>query len=255
MSSGQSHQLYRPGDSALHRLPPQCKLLGAVMFVLVVVATPRAEFWAFAVYAGLLATLLMAARIPVPFVLRRMTIEVPFVAFAFLVPFVARGPQVEILGIVVSHPGLLDAWNILAKATVGVMTAVLLAATTEPRDILRGAERLRLPPTLAQIATFMLRYVDVVIDDLRRMRLARESRGFVARGPRAWAILARTAGALFVRSYERGERVYLAMVSRGYTGTMPAMADVPATRIEWAAAATFPLAAVAVAAIAGFGTS
>lgn len=253
MSAGHSHRLYCPGDSGVHRLPPQCKLAGAVTFVLVVVATPRAEFWAFGVYAGLLAALLMAARIPIAFVLRRMTIELPFVAFAFLVPFVARGPQVEIAGIALSHPGLLDAWNILAKATIGVLTAVLLAATTEPRDILRGAERLRLPPTLAQIATFMLRYVDVVLDDLRRMRMARESRGFVARGPRAWATLAHTAGALFIRSYERGERVYLAMLSRGYTGVMPAMTDGPATRTQWATAATLPLAAAAVAAAAGFG--
>lgn len=250
MGAGHSHSLYRRGRTPIHRLPPQCKLAGAVAFVFLVVATPRMQFWAFGAYAGMLVVLLALARIPPPFVARRMLIEVPFIVFALLVPFVAYGPQVEVLGTAVSRPGLLAAWNILAKATLGVVTAILLASTTEPRDILRGAERLRLPSTLAQIATFMLRYIDVVLDDMRRMRIARESRGFVARGPRQWGVLARSVGALFIRSYERGERVYLAMASRGYTGAMPAMADVRATPVQWAAAAALPLSGFAVATVA-----
>jgi cobalt/nickel transport system permease protein len=56
---------------------------------------------------------------------------------------------------------------------------------------------------------------------MQRMKVARESRGFTARNPRHWPVLARSAGALFIRSYERGERVHLAMLSRGYTGRMP----------------------------------
>lgn len=254
MDAGHSYQLYRPGDTPIHRLPAECKLTVALSFVVITVATPREQFWAFGAYAGLLLAVLGAARVPPLFVLRRMAIEVPFVLFAFLVPFVARGEQVVVLGMAMSRPGLLDAWNILGKATIGVVTAVLLAATTEPRDILRGAERLRVPPTLTQIATFMLRYVAVVLDDMRRMQVALEARGFTPRSPRQWPTLARTVGALFLRSYERGERVYLAMLSRGYTGTMPVLADVRATRGQWAAAVVFPLAAVAVAAGAWVGT-
>jgi cobalt/nickel transport system permease protein len=68
---------------------------------------------------------------------------------------------------------------------------------------------------------FMIRYLDVVSDEMRRMKVARESRGFTARNVRHWPVLARSAGALFIRSYERGERVHLAMLSRGYTGTLP----------------------------------
>ena len=87
--------------------------------------------------------------------------------------------------------------------------------------MVRGLERLRLPNTMVQIMAFMIRYLEVVGDDLRRQQIALASRGFSARNPRHWPILARSAGALFIRSYERGERVYLAMLSRGYTGRMP----------------------------------
>ena len=84
-----------------------------------------------------------------------------------------------------------------------------------------GLERLRVPNLLVQIMGFMVRYLDVVTDEMRRMRVARESRGFTARDVRHWPVIARSAGALFIRSYERGERVHLAMLSRGYTGTLP----------------------------------
>ncbi|MGH3328721.1 MAG: cobalt ECF transporter T component CbiQ, partial [Streptomycetales bacterium] len=228
MSAGHSHgahRLYLPGDSAVHRLAPQCKLLAGLLFVVAVVATPPERFWAFGGYAVLLALVAALARVPPGFVARRAAIEVPFVAFAVLLPFIARGERVEVLGLALSGGGLLAAWNILAKGTIGVTTSILLAATTQPRDILLGAERLRMPTLLLQIATFMLRYADVIADDMRRMRIARESRGFRARDVRAWATLARSAGALFVRTYERGERVYLAMLSRGYAGSMPRLAE------------------------------
>ena len=125
------------------------------------------------------------------------------------------------LGVTVSQPGLTAAWALLVKGTLGVLASLTLAATTEPRDLLAGLERLRVPSLLVQIMGFMVRYLDVVTDEMRRMRVARESRGFTARDVRHWPVIARSAGALFIRSYERGERVHLAMLSRGYTGTLP----------------------------------
>ncbi|WP_370419641.1 cobalt ECF transporter T component CbiQ [Streptomyces sp. QH1-20] len=247
MGAGHTHhQLYVRGHSPVHRLPPHCKISAVLCFVLVVVVTPREALWAFAAYAALLAAVAATARVRPGFLLRRLLIEVPFVAFAVLMPFVAEGEQVRVLGLSLSEPGLWGAWNILAKGTLGVAASVLLAATTELRDLLLGLQRLRLPPLLVQIASFMIRYGDVITDEMRRMRVARESRGFTARGVRHWGVLAKTAGALFIRSYERGERVHLAMLSRGYTGTMPVIDDVRATRAQWTYAAALPLAALAV---------
>jgi cobalt/nickel transport system permease protein len=102
-----------------------------------------------------------------------------------------------------------------------VIGGLTLAATTEPQAMVRGLERLRLPNTMVQIMSFMVRYLEVVGDDLRRQQIALASRGFSARDPRQWPVLARSIGSLFIRSYERGERVHLAMLSRGYTGRIP----------------------------------
>lgn len=241
---GRAGRLYRPGATPVHRLPAHCKLVAVLGFMLAVVATPREAMWAFAAYSLLLALVAAVARVRPGFLARRMLIEVPFVAFAVLLPFLAEGPRVTWLGLALSESGLWGAWNVLAKGTLGVAASVLLAATTELRQLLLGLQRLRLPSLLVQIATFMIRYGDVVADELRRMRTARLSRGFDSRGIRHWGVLARTAGALFIRSYERGERVYLAMVSRGYTGAVPVLDTAPATMADWCRAAALPAAAL-----------
>jgi cobalt/nickel transport system permease protein len=196
------------------------KIVALVGFMLVVVATPREWYAVFGGYLLLLLGVIALSRVPFGYLAKRMVIEVPFLVFAALVPFVATGPQVEVLGISVSEPGLVAAWGLAVKGTLGVLASLTLAATTEPSDVLAGLQRLRMPALIVQIMGFMVRYLDVVTADLGRMLVAMRSRGVDPRSPRHWPALARTLGALFVRSYERGERVHLAMLSRGYDGTM-----------------------------------
>ncbi|MFN8079744.1 MAG: cobalt ECF transporter T component CbiQ [Kineosporiaceae bacterium] len=250
MASGHSHRLYVPRDTVVHRLAPQCKLVAAVVFVLLVVLTPGRRVGAFALYAALLAIVALIARIPLPMIARRLLVETPFVIFAVAMPFLTPGDRTSVLGVPLSIAGLWAAWNVLVKATIGVVTSILLAATTDLRMLLLGLERLRLPSLLVQIMTFMVRYTDVVTDELRRMRIARTSRGFEARDLRALPVLAHSAGALFIRSYERGERVHLAMLSRGYTGRLPAVAEVAAPPSHWVTAFTLPVAAALIAGVA-----
>lgn len=86
MGAGHAHTLYRHGHSPVHTLPPHCKLAAALCFVVVVVSTPREAVWAFALYAALLAGVAAVARLSPGFLLKRLVIEVPFVAFALLMP-------------------------------------------------------------------------------------------------------------------------------------------------------------------------
>lgn len=225
MGAGHGHRLHFHGHSAVHRAPAHLKIAALVGFVLLVVATPREWYVAFPLYLLVVVAVVLAARVPLLYVVRRMVIEVPFLVFAALVPFVATGPRTEVLGLSVSEPGLVAAWGLAAKGTIGVMASLTLAATTEPTAVLRGLQRLRVPALLVEIMAFMVRYLDVVTADLGRMLTSMRSRGCDPRSPRHWPALARSLGALFIRSYERGERVHLAMLSRGYTGTMPTLGD------------------------------
>jgi cobalt/nickel transport system permease protein len=244
------HLLFVHGDSRVHRLRPQCKVVAAVLFILAVVATPREAIPAYGAYALALAVVAHHARVPLSFVVRRLVIELPFVAFALFLPFVAGGEQVEVLGMALSSDGLWAAWNVLVKGTLGVATTVILVATTPVGDLLEGLDRLRVPRPLTAVAGFMIRYAEVIGEEARRMRIARESRGYDPRWLWQVRALAASAGSLFLRSYERGERVYLAMVSRGYAGVMPALDARAASRREWVTALALPALGGAIASAA-----
>jgi cobalt/nickel transport system permease protein len=209
------------------------KLVSTFLLVFAIVSTPRQAFWAFAIYAIVLGTLVAVAGIPLRFLLSRMLAAAPLVLLALLFPIFGSGPRVQVLGLSLSQAGLWDMWNLLAKSLLGMLTAIVLGATTEVADVLRGLTALRVPGIVTSILGFMVRYADVIIGDLGRMRVALAARGHQASGMRDWAPYGRAAGTMFIRTYERGERVYLAMESRGYAGHMPASGQVKATPGEW----------------------
>ncbi|MGH3656698.1 MAG: cobalt ECF transporter T component CbiQ [Micromonosporaceae bacterium] len=250
MAAGHSHPLYLDHDSPVHRLAPEVKIATSVLFTVLVVGTPRTEFWAFGGYLALLAGVAAIARVGAWWLLARTAIELPFVVLAVLLPFLAAGPHVDVGPLALSVEGLLGAWNIIAKGTLGVLSSLLLAATTQQRDLIVGLDRLRTPVVVTQIATFMLRYVEVLVAEARRMRIARLSRGYEPRF--LWQVyaLAAGAGSLFLRSYERGERVYLAMLSRGYTGRMPPRYGPAAGPESWPVALGLLAVAAVVCAVA-----
>jgi cobalt/nickel transport system permease protein len=247
MGAGHAHPLHLGHDSPVHRLPPEVKIVAAVLFTVIVVLTPREDFAAFAGYAVLLAPVAAAARVRPGWLARRATIELPFVLLAVALPVAGHGERVTWLGLSLSVDGLYGAWNIAVKGTLGVLAALLLAATTTGRDLIAGLDRLRVPSIFTQIATFMLRYLDILAGDARRMRIARLSRGDDPRF--LWQVkgFAVSIGALFLRAFERGERVYLAMLSRGYTGRLPRTDQPGASARQWLASAALPVAAAGIA--------
>lgn len=220
-SHGAGHALLWHGHSPVHRAPAHLKVLAVLAFTTTVVLLPREWFAAYALALALVLATIRVAGVPLRHLAPRMLVETPVLVFVALLPFVAAGPRVEVLGLSVSEAGLWGAWAIFAKATLGVLASLTLAATTEVPDLLRALHRLRVPGVLVEIVGFMVRYLALVVDDVRRMHRALLARGFTPRSPRHWPVVARTLGVLFVRTFERGERVHRAMLARGYTGRMP----------------------------------
>jgi cobalt/nickel transport system permease protein len=221
-------------ETPFHRAPSECKVLATILFVLAVALVPRGRLvWPYALDATLLLCVAVIARVDPRMLFGRLVIELPFVLFVVLLPFVAED-------------GGWLAFGIVAKATLAVLATGVLAWTTSGPEILRGAERLGLPRVLVAIAGFALRYAQVITDELRRMRLARVQRGDRARWLWQSRAAARGVGALTVRTFERGERVHVAMLARGYDGRMPALRLAPAASgVAWVGAVLVPAVAVA----------
>jgi cobalt/nickel transport system permease protein len=222
-------------ETPLHRAPAECKVLATILFVLAVALVPRAHLvWPYAVDAALLLAVAIFAQADPRVLAGRLVIELPFVLFVVVLPFAAED-------------GWWLAFGIVGKATLAVLATGLLAWTTTSPEILRGAERLGLPRQLVAIAGFALRYFTVITEELRRMRIARVQRGDRARWIWQSRAATRGIGALAVRTFERGERVHVAMLARGYDGRMPSLQLAPgASPLAWAGAALVPAAAIAV---------
>lgn len=211
-----------PG-SPIHRLDPRAKVLGLVGVTVVAVSAPLAAWPVWGACAAALAVVAVVARVPPRVVWRRARVVLPLVLFvAAFVPFVRRGGAVHDLGpVAVSDAGLAVLAAVAAKATIGTVGAVLLGATTPFPAVLRALEALRAPRLLVLIAAFTYRYLFVVADEVGRLRAALAARGYAPRHALQAGMAGRAASVLFVRTHARAERVHLAMLARGFDGSMP----------------------------------
>jgi cobalt/nickel transport system permease protein len=221
-------------DSDVHRLDPRAKILGLGAVTVVAVSTPLALWPVFCACAAVLVGIAAAARVRPGTVWRRSRFILPVVAvLVVFLPFVRTGGTAYALGPLTAHEaGLAVAAAVALKALVGTVGAVLLAATTSYPAVLRGLEALRVPRLLVLIGAFMYRYLFVIVDELGRMRAAMAARGFRPRTVLHAGATGRLAGALFLRTYGRGERVYLAMLARGYAGHMPQLTPLALRRAD-----------------------
>lgn len=215
---------YSDKDSIIHRLDPRTKFITALFLILAVVITPPNRWQAFALYFFLIATLVLLSKVPVFYVLKRSLVIMPFVLMiAIFIPFFKEGEvagsyNIWLWQVSVTYSGLQILWNILAKAWLSILSLIWLTSTTKLTNLLKGLEQLHMPRVMVMILSFMYRYLFVLIDETMRMKQARDSRNFGGR--RLWQIrtMGNMIGTLFIRSYERGERVYAAMVARGFDG-------------------------------------
>jgi cobalt/nickel transport system permease protein len=200
----------------------------------VAVSTPLRAWPAYAACALALTVVALVARIGPGTLWSRSKLVLPLVLFvAVFVPFVHKGGDTIALGpLTVSEAGLATFAMVAAKAILGTVSAVLLGATTSFPDVLHALERLRAPRLLVLIAAFMYRYLFVIADEVARMRAALAARGYAPRHALQAAAIGRVATALFLRTYERAERVHLAMLARGWQQRMPRLDVLAYTRAD-----------------------
>lgn len=209
-------------ESPIRSLNPKTKFVAFVLMVFIIVSTPATAKMSFLLYLTVALTLIVISHIPIKFFIKRLLIITPFILMAVVaVPFiqddlVGTSFSLGIGDIEVSNKGLLIVFNVLAKSTLSITFLSLLVSTTPMMDLIKGLRELKFPPFLADSLSFMYQYVFVIVDEIHRISRARDARSYGGRWIWHAHIIGYMIGTLFVRSYERGERVYLAMKARGY---------------------------------------
>ncbi|WP_345307133.1 energy-coupling factor transporter transmembrane component T [Candidatus Villigracilis saccharophilus] len=153
----------------------------------------------------------------------------------------------------ITDAGLLRFVSIVIRSWLSVQAAILLVAVTRFPDLIHAFEHLRVPAILTTIIAFLYRYLFVLTDEVMRLLRARQSRSAARAGQRSgggvlWRarVSGHMAGQLFLRSYERSDRIYNAMLARGYAGQLRTLNAHELHRRDWAygaAAFLFILAA------------
>jgi cobalt/nickel transport system permease protein len=230
---------YQGGPSPVHGLDPRVKLVATVAFILSCSLTPTGAWMGFALLFGLLMGVTRVARLSPWLVIRRSFVALPFALVAVTLVFTTPGPSLLRLDLgpwtlALSATGLILFLSLMIKSWLSVMMAVLLSATTTFPDLLRAMRDLRLPRVLVGIISFAYRYLFVLADEALRLNQARLARAAEVEGQKAggsigWRarVLGGMVGSLFIRSYERSERIYNAMVARGYAGQIRTLTEPP----------------------------
>ena len=217
-------------ESRVHSLDPRVKVVVTVAFILSNAILADGSWLAFGLAWFLLLLVNDLANLGLGFSLKRSVIALPFALVAVSAIFSPLGDPLAVwdLGFITLVPtdaGLIRFASIMFRSWLSVQAAILLVATTQFPDLIHALEHLRLPRTLTTIIAFLFRYLFVLTNEVFRILRAREARsarlpGVRGGGNLAWRIktTGSMAGQLFTRSYERSDRIYQAMISRGYTG-------------------------------------
>jgi cobalt/nickel transport system permease protein len=208
--------------SPVHELDPRAKIVAAFIVIFAVVLAPAPRAAEFIVLTALLLAVALLANLPLLPLLARSALVLPVAGgIALFAPLSILGmPGVDTIADAYRE-GWPLAWRIVSKAWLSALTILLVSATTSPPQLFAGLRRLGMPMIFITMLTFLSRYASVLGDQLSSMRKAVASRGFSTKGWRLIRLYGNLAGNLFIRAYERGERVHAAMLSRGYDGTLP----------------------------------
>ncbi|WP_422879844.1 cobalt ECF transporter T component CbiQ [Nodosilinea nodulosa] len=211
-----------------HRLVPQTRLLCALVFVFATALTPTGHWETWALYALGLAVLIGLSRVSLPVLLLRVALEAGFVGVVLIGTLFRPGGTVlwQWGMLQVTTEGLAVLGSVSFKALLCLIMLNLLTLTTPVPELLQGLTRLKMPPLLVAILASMYRYIAVLAAEFSTMRRAAASRNLTARPQGQRRVIGNMIGALFVRSYVRGDRVYQAMLARGYSGAMPTAAAI-----------------------------
>jgi len=238
---------YRASSSLIHLLDPRVKLVLTLLFIITTALVPPGSWAVFILLYALILAVEVLSELGVLYVFKRSLLAIPFVIAAIPIIFTtSEGEAVSIIissfTVQISLTGLERFFSILLKSWISIQAAIVLAASTPFPDLLVAMRAIHIPRMIVAIFGLMWRYLFILADEALRLHRARESRsghpdvpqGKVG-GSVVWRaqVTGKMVGSLFIRAFERSDRIYNAMLSRGYDGEIRTLPLSPMTPAEW----------------------
>ncbi|MGA7935622.1 MAG: cobalt ECF transporter T component CbiQ [Kovacikia sp.] len=206
-----------------HTLAPQTRILCVLLLLLAIVLTPHGNWWTWAFYGAGILGVLLVSQITLVVLLRRLAVESAFIGVVLLGTLFREGGEVlwQWGWLKITTVGLTILGSVTLKALMALVLLNILTLTTSVPALLQALTVLKMPELLVAILASMYRYIAVLIEEFSSMRRAALSRNLM--NSKRWQrlVVGNMVGSLFIRTYERGERIHLAMLSRGYQGLPP----------------------------------
>ncbi len=223
---------FRPLSSPVHALDARIKLPLGLAFIVTCSLTPPAAWSVFVLMYAIVVSVEILSGLGVLYVLKRSALALPFALAALPVVFGNEGHAfltISAGGVSLSATteGLTTFLSIMLKSWLSVQAAIVLAASTPFPELLRAMRAIGSPRLLVAMFGLMWRYLFVMVDEALRLMRARSARSGQLGAARSrsggsipWRarVTGGMAGNLLIRAFERSERIYAAMLARGYDG-------------------------------------
>jgi cobalt/nickel transport system permease protein len=242
---------YRHRISPVHAFDPRLKLVLVLLFIFTNALIPVGAWPVYILMFTLVLALVILSELGVGYVLKRSALALPFVLAALPLLFTVPGKlllsfSIGAWDLSLSQPGLERFITIALKSWISVQAAILLASTTPFPDLLLAMRSIKIPRILVSVFGLMWRYLFVLVDEVLRLLRARTARsgqseqpGLKTGGTLLWRarVTGGMAGSLFLRGIERSDRIYMAMLSRGYDGEVRTSSTPKINPTDWIALA------------------
>jgi cobalt/nickel transport system permease protein len=236
---------YRDRQSVIHTLDPRVKFIFTLAFIVTMALLPIGAWPVYVLMLTLSLSITVLSELGLKYVLKRSLLAIPFVLAAVPLLFTVPGPALLTIPIgsfslTITSTGLERLLSILFKSWVSVQVAIVFAASTPFPDMLLAMRAVKIPRLFVSLFGLMWRYMFVMVDEAIRLLRARASRSGALDGSKpggsiVWRakVTGGMAGNLFIRSLDRGDRIYAAMAARGYDGEIRSFPLPPLTSTSW----------------------
>ncbi|WP_055075402.1 cobalt ECF transporter T component CbiQ [Pseudanabaena sp. 'Roaring Creek'] len=225
----------RPSPSSSDRLnmwnslAVRTRLLCIFLLVFAIALTPIGRWWTWAIYGIATLPILYWSKVNLGILVKRMAIESVFISAILIGTLFRSGGDIlwQWGWLQITVKGLVILGSVSIKAFLSLLLLNILTLSISIPSLLQALVILKMPPLLVSILSSMYRYISVLSNEFKAMRRAATARNFSTRNlyhrhrpDRPWQrqVLGNMLGVLFVRTYDRGDRIYQSMLARGYQG-------------------------------------